>query len=98
MLQALSEALRAGIETTLPTAVSGQMAVKLSGKTEQAILQALRQSPDMTIPQLAAQIGSSTRTVERHLHKLQQQGLLKRTGPKKTGRWQVIDNDKEGNV
>jgi len=98
MLQTLSEALRAGIETSVPTVVSGQMAVKLSGKTEQAILQALRQSPDMTIPQLAAQIGSSTRTVERHLHKLQQQGLLKRTGPKKTGRWQVIDNDKEGNV
>jgi len=98
MLQALSEALRAGIETSVPTVVSGQMTVKLSGKTEQAILQALRQSPDMTIPQLAAQVGSSTRTVERHLHKLQQQGLLKRTGPKKTGRWQVIDNDKEGNV
>lgn len=89
MLQALLAALQAGIETAVPTTVSGQMPVKMSGKTAQAILQALRMVPTLTIPQLADQTGSSTRTVERQLKLLQQQGLITRIGPKKSGHWLV---------
>jgi DeoR/GlpR family transcriptional regulator of sugar metabolism len=40
----------------------------------------LQQKPELTIPFLAAQLGVSSRTIERHLKKLQQQGLLKRIG------------------
>ena len=89
MLQALLAALQAGIETAVPTTVSGQMPVKMSGKTADAILQALRRVPTLTIPQLAKQTGSSTRTVERQLKLLQAQGLITRIGPKKSGHWQV---------
>jgi len=89
MLQALLAALQAGIETAVPTTVSGQMPVKMSGKIAEAILQALRMVPTLTIPQLAEQTGSSTRTVERQLKLLQQQGLITRIGPKKSGHWQV---------
>ncbi len=90
MLQALLAALQAGIETAVPTTVSGQMPVKMSGKTAEAILQALRRVPTLTIPQLAEQTGSSTRTVERQLKLLQQQGLITRIGPKKSGHWHVL--------
>jgi Fic family protein len=89
MLQALLTALQAGIETANPTNVAGQMPVKMSGKTAKAILQALRMVPTLTIPQLAEQTGSSTRTVERQLKILQHQGLITRIGPKKSGHWQV---------
>lgn len=90
MLQALLAALQAGIETAVPTTVSGQMPVKMSGKIAEAILQALCMAPTLTIPQLAEQTGSSTRTVERQLKLLQQQGLITRIGPKKTGHWHVL--------
>ena len=90
MLQALLAALQAGIETAVPTTVSGQMPVKMSGKTAETILQALRLVPNLTIPQLAEQTGSSTRTVERQLKLLQQQNLITRIGPKKSGHWHVL--------
>jgi Fic family protein len=89
MLQALLAALQAGIETAIPTTVPGQMPVKMPGKTAEAILQALRLAPALTIPQLAEQTGSSTRTVERQLKLLQTKGLITRIGPKKSGHWQV---------
>lgn len=90
MLQALLAALQVGIETAVPSTVSGQMPVKMSGKTAEAILQALRLAPTLTIPQLAEQTGSSTRTVERQLKLLKQQGLISRIGPKKSGHWHVL--------
>jgi hypothetical protein len=40
-------ALRAGIEFALPTTMSGQMSVKMSGKTAEAILLVLRTQPTL---------------------------------------------------
>jgi ATP-dependent DNA helicase RecG len=89
MLNALIEALRAGIATPSPTTLSGEMSVNVSGKVALSIIQALQQAPTLTIPTLAAQINVSSRTIERHIKKLQQQGVLKRVGSAKTGHWQV---------
>jgi len=83
MLGALAQALRAGIDAA-PSIVSGIM----SGKTPLAIIQALQKSPELTIPTLAAQLSVSSRTIERHLQKLQQHGVLKRIGSAKGGHWQ----------
>ncbi|MCK9395750.1 MAG: Fic family protein [Methylobacter sp.] len=93
MLGALVQVLQRGIEAELAAAMSGEMSGEMSRemsrKPAQAIIQALQQTPDLTIPALAAQIGVSSRTIERHLQKLQQQGVLKRVGSTKSGHWQV---------
>ncbi|HEY8035646.1 MAG TPA: Fic family protein [Methylobacter sp.] len=90
MLGALAQALRVGIERASPSIVSGIMSVKVSGKIPSAIIQALEQNPELTIPMLATKLGVSSRTIERHLQKLQQQGALKRIGSAKGGYWQVL--------
>jgi Fic family protein len=89
MLDALAQALRVGIEAA-PSTVSGIMSVKVSGGIPLTIIQALQQNPELTIPMLAKQLGVSSRTIERHLQKLQQQGALKRIGSTKGGHWQVF--------
>jgi len=95
MLGALAQALQTGIASSLPPNLSaendGTMSVKPLSVPAQALLLALQQTPTLTIPELSAHIGSSERTVERHLQKLQQQGLLRRVGAKKGGYWQVLD-------
>ncbi|MCX7092237.1 MAG: HTH domain-containing protein [Methylobacter sp.] len=42
---------------------------------------------------LATQLSLSSRTIERHLQKLQQQGVLKRIGSTKGGYWQVVRSE-----
>ncbi|MFI3158234.1 MAG: Fic family protein [Methylococcaceae bacterium] len=92
MLGALTQALRAGIEAASPSTVSGIMSVQVSGETPLAIIRALQKNPELTIPMLATQLGLSSRTIERHLQKLQQQGALKRIGSTKGGYWQVKED------
>lgn len=55
---------------------SGKSSVKSAGK----ILKLLADIPDMTIPQLAKELGLSTRAVEKQIAKLQQDNQLKRSG------------------
>ena len=62
---------------------------KSSGKSSGKILELLAATPDMTIPQLAKELGLSTRAVEKQLAKLQQDNQLQRIGPAKGGHWQV---------
>jgi ATP-dependent DNA helicase RecG len=60
-----------------------------SGKSSGKILEQLAATPDMTIPQLAKELGLSTRAVEKQLAKLQQDNQLQRIGPARGGHWQV---------
>jgi ATP-dependent DNA helicase RecG len=62
---------------------------KSSGKISGKISELLAATPDMTIPQLAKELGLSTRAVEKQLAKLQQDNKLQRIGPAKGGHWQV---------
>ena len=66
--------------------VSGKMSGKMSGK----ILAILAERPEATIPELAREIGVVARTIERGLKVLQKQDRLKRIGPAKGGRWEVL--------
>ncbi len=60
-----------------------------SGKSSWKILQILTEFPNMTIPQLAEELGVSTRAVEKQIAKLRQANKLERIGPARGGHWQV---------
>jgi ATP-dependent DNA helicase RecG len=64
-----------------------------SGKTPGKIIEFVRQNPQVTIPELAAMLGITSRSVERNLQRLQAENLLTRIGPATGGRWQVLSNE-----
>jgi ATP-dependent DNA helicase RecG len=63
--------------------------VKTPVKTPVKILQLLKEKPELTLPELAALIGKSVRTIERASAKLVKAGELRRIGPDKGGHWEV---------
>lgn len=67
---------------------------KMSEKTPEKILYLIRQTPSITIAELARETGKSTRTIERALKTLQTQSKLERIGPDKGGNWHVIERGK----
>ncbi len=58
-------------------------------KTTQKILALISEDAGVTRRQLAEALGITTDGVKYHLRKLQEQGLLRRIGPDKGGRWKV---------
>jgi len=60
---------------------------KSSEKTWQKLLTLVADDPDMTIKQMADQLGLSTRVIEKQLSNLQKKHLLARDGADKGGRW-----------
>ena len=68
--------------------------VESSEKTRDQILGLLAARADMTIVQLAQVLGLSTRAIEKQIRKLQQEGRLRRVGPRKSGRWETLGGGK----
>ena len=60
------------------------------GKTSGMILDVCRETPSITIAEIAKRIGITERSVQRSIQKLQSAGLLRRIGSRKEGYWQVI--------
>lgn len=58
------------------------------------ILNACRENPSITIPEMAAKIGITERSIQRNIQKLQADGFLRRESGRKEGNWEVkkIDN------
>ncbi len=73
---------------------SGKTSGKMSGKTSGKILALMRQRPEITIPELAAELGITERSIERNIQKLQEEHMVKRVGPAKGGHWQVTTSEK----
>ncbi len=61
------------------------------GKTSGLILDACRENPSVTIPEMAIAIGITERSVQRNIQKLQENGFLHREGGRKEGHWKVND-------
>lgn len=59
-------------------------------KTEERILQTLKEAPTTTTQALADQLGISKRAVLKQVEKLKEQGRLRRVGPNKGGHWEVL--------
>ena len=61
------------------------------GKASGKLLDACREKPSITIPELAELIGITERSVQRNMQNLQKQGLLRRIGGRKEGHWEVME-------
>lgn len=64
---------------------------KAIGKTPAAVLRLLAEDPNLSVPQLSAQLKKSELTIHRAIRKLRESGRLVRIGPDKGGHWQVIE-------
>jgi predicted HTH transcriptional regulator len=73
-----------------PLAACAVASEETSEETAQRILGLLRQSPARSARQLASQLSLSQRAVELHLAKLKAANKLRRVGPNKGGRWEVL--------
>jgi len=64
--------------------------VKSSVKTGDRILSLIAANPGITIPELSGNLGLTTRAIEKQMAKLQSANRLRRIGPDKGGRWEVL--------
>jgi predicted HTH transcriptional regulator len=68
-----------------------KMSGKMTGKTSGKVLHLLKESPELSIPEMAMRLGKSERTIERATRELRSTGKLARIGPDKGGHWKVMD-------
>jgi fido (protein-threonine AMPylation protein)/biotin operon repressor len=59
---------------------------------ESSILAILKERPDLSAKKIAALLGKTSRTIERHIKELREQGLLVRVGADRGGHWKVREN------
>lgn len=60
-------------------------------KGREKIIAALKQTPHITMSDLAALIGISAKGVEKNIKILRDQGIIRRVGPDKGGHWEVVE-------
>lgn len=69
--------------------VTDKVAYKVTDKSEDKLLNIIRETPSVTIPQLMQMLSMSDSGVRKILRKLQQQGRLVRIGANKNGHWEI---------
>jgi len=60
------------------------------GENRQRILDAMRAEPAISIVALAQHLGMSSTAIENNIRWLKSHGLIRRVGPAKGGRWEVL--------
>ena len=60
-------------------------------KTRVKIISLMKEDPRITIPELAEQVSLSVKGIQWNIRKLKREGLLRRVGPDKGGRWEVLE-------
>ena len=63
--------------------------VKMSGKMSGKIIEMISENANITIPEIAAVLEVTERTVERAINKLKTENKIERIGAKKGGYWQI---------
>ena len=77
-----------GVETPVETLARTPV------KTSERILEVLAADPDLALADVAKVIGRSLSAVERASAKLVKEGRLRHVGPRKGGRWAIIEGNK----
>jgi ATP-dependent DNA helicase RecG len=71
------------------SAIVEKASEKASEKTSEKILRLAKLNPQITIDELATNIGRTTRSIEMQIQKLKESGKIERIGPDKGGYWKV---------
>ena len=58
--------------------------------TRAKIVRIIWKNPNATAQSISKEINIASRNVQEHLRKLQEQGVVRRIGPDKGGRWEII--------
>jgi ATP-dependent DNA helicase RecG len=77
---------------------SGEMPGKTEGKTEgktigragQRIIRLIKKNPQITVPEMAMNLGVTESAVEKQIRKLREQEIIGRIGPAKGGHWEIL--------
>lgn len=85
MLRALLDAMTEALATEAKSSEKG------SDKSSGKILDLLRVQPSLAAKDLAERLEITPRAVEKQLRKLKELGRLRRIGPAKGGRWEVVE-------
>jgi predicted HTH transcriptional regulator len=64
---------------------------EVSEKTSEKILSLMKDNENITIAELTEAIGVSSRSIERNIDRLKQEGKINRIGADKGGYWQIIE-------
>ena len=59
-------------------------------KNQQSIIALMKENPQISTREIAAMLGLSQMTIIKHTNGLKAAGLIKRVGPIKGGRWEVL--------
>lgn len=73
--------------------VEEEVTPKTSEKTSEKIIELMGLNPQITIKQLADQLGKTTRNIEMQIAKLRKENKIRRQGPAKGGHWEIIDHN-----
>ena len=81
------------LEKALKWCVCSKVAGKVAGKlnrTQEKILQLLRENPDATTEEMANILQMSPAGIRKNLSALRDGGYIERVGSRKAGRWKVL--------
>lgn len=79
-----------GQESVKKTAEKKQFSTYKGNDSRNRIIDIIEHNPFVTSMEIAEDLGINRSAVQKHLAKLIADGWLRRTGPKKTGRWVVV--------
>ncbi|TAL31639.1 MAG: Fic family protein [Spirochaetes bacterium] len=91
MLDAISNSLYRYIDAATETALDVGENDGVNVGVNDQILELLRQEPRLTARELATLLNKTTRTIERRLKMLREQGRVQRVGSDKAGHWEIIE-------
>ena len=75
----------------LQTEKFGETTQKSSQRSSQKIIDLISGNRNITIEELATELGISGRAVKKQLAKLKREGAICRVGPDKGGHWEVVE-------
>jgi ATP-dependent DNA helicase RecG len=84
------------LKTTGTTENTKKTPRKHQENTKGNLLKALQTQPELSVAALAEWVDSTPASVRHHLRVLQTQGRIRRIGPDKGGRWEVLDIPEPG--